>query len=188
MATLSLTIPKSRIGVLIGHGGAVKKRIEESLNVKVTVDSRTGEVKVENEGDVVNALKARDIVEAVARGFSTERAFHLLEEERIIDIIDLRDFFGKNESQIQRIKGRIIGKRGKARKMIEEMAGVSLSVYGHTVSIIGSYENVSIAREAVTMLIEGKQHNTVYKYLRIKRGELKKKMKVKLWENGRSEA
>ena len=58
----------------------------------------------------------------------------------------------------------------------------SVSVYGHTISMIGGYDAVSAAREAVEMLIKGKQHATVYKFLRIKRREAKKKMTLELWE------
>lgn len=182
--TQTFIIPKNRIGVLIGPDGAVKKTIEESLNVKLTIDSRSGDVNMKSvKGDPLNELKAKDVVHAIGKGFSPQKAFQLFNEDEIIEIIDLRDIFGRNESQIHRVKGRIIGMEGKARRVIEEMMGVVISVYGHTVALIGGYENVTLAREAIRMLIEGKQHNTVYKYLRIKKGELKKRMKVELWEN-----
>ena len=99
----------------------------------------------------------------------------------MLTVIDLREIFGRSSSDIQRVKGRIIGKEGKTRKIIEELSEAVISVYGHTVSIIGGVEQAEIAREAVNMLIKGSQHVTVYRYLNRKRQELKKK-RLELWE------
>jgi ribosomal RNA assembly protein len=49
--------------------------------------------------------------------------------------------------------------------MIEKCSGCSLSVYGKTVSLIGNYEQLNIAREAVQMIIRGSKHSKVYGFL-----------------------
>jgi ribosomal RNA assembly protein len=178
-------IPKERVGVLIGPGGETKRAIEKMLSVKLQVESDTGGVTVtlsENNEDPSMLFRAKDVVTAIGRGFSPEHAFKLIEdEEAILDIIDLRAVFGRSESDIRRIKGRIIGMDGKTRRIIEELTDTHVSVYGHTVGIIGKIENVQIAREAIQMLIEGSQHSTVYGFLHRKRRELKKSM-MELWE------
>jgi ribosomal RNA assembly protein len=127
-------------------------------------------------------LKARDIVTAIGRGFSPDRAFALRDDEIILDIIDLREIFGRNEDTISRIKGRVIGRGGKTRILIEELTRTDVSIYGHTVSLIGDYDSISIAREATLLLLEGKQHSTVYKFLRQRRREQKIKKITELWE------
>ncbi|MBS7608707.1 RNA-processing protein, partial [Candidatus Bathyarchaeota archaeon] len=99
----------------------------------------------------------------------------------VLDIIDLRAIFGRSESDIKRVKGRIIGMDGKTRRIIEELTDTSITVYGHTIGIIGKIENAQVAREAIQMLIQGSQHATVYKFLHRKRRELKKSM-LELWE------
>ena len=88
---------------------------------------------------------------------------------------------GRAPSDLKRLKGRIIGRNGKTRMLIEELTGTSMSVYGHTVSIIGSTDQAEIARAAVNMLIKGRQHRTVQRFLHRKRRELKKK-KLESWE------
>ena len=178
-------IPRERIGVLIGSKGNVKDFIERKLQVKLQIDSHSGDVTItmdENVKDPSYLFKAKDVVMAIGRGFSPEHAFKLLEDEyNILEIIDLRDIFGRSQSDIKRVKGRIIGKEGKARRVIEEMTGAVISVYGHTVSIIGNIEQVETAREAIKMLIKGSQHKTVYRFLQRKRHELKMR-KLELWE------
>ena len=185
MPQLFVKIPKERIGVLIGPNGKTKREIEENLNVKLEVDSETGDITInlnENSTDPSQLFKARDIVLAIGRGFSPERAFRLLhDEDAMLTIIDLREIFGRSKSDIRRVKGRIIGKEGKTRRIIEECTETSISVYGHTVSIIGDVEQSEIAREAISMLVKGSQHATVYRFLQRKRHELKRR-KLELWE------
>lgn len=79
------------------------------------------------------------------------------------------------------MKGRIIGMNGKTRRIIEELTGASVAVYGHTVGMIGTLDQVEVAREAIGMLVKGSMHSTVYRFLHRKRRELKKKM-LEIWE------
>ncbi len=182
---LNAMIPKDRVGVLVGPKGSVKATIEDKLLVDLTIDSDSGSVDIglrPNSPDPSSALRAKDMVLAIGRGFSPPRAFSLFNEDYTFDIVDLHDYFGKNESEIRRVDGRIIGKEGKTRRNMEELTGTLISVSGHTVSIIGTYESVSMAKDALEKLIEGRTHGTVYKFLRKKRGQLKKEKAVVLWE------
>jgi ribosomal RNA assembly protein len=178
-------IPKDRVGVLVGPEAKVKQHIEDKLNVKLTVDSELGDVNIalcENAPDPSMLFRARDVVTAIGRGFAPEHAFRLIrDEDAVFDLIDLREIFERSESDIKRVKGRIIGMEGKTRSLIEELSGADVVVYGHTVGIIGSFEQANIARTAIQMLIDGCEHRSVYNYLSKKRHEMKKQ-KVDLWE------
>jgi ribosomal RNA assembly protein len=183
-------IPKERVGVLVGPDGKVKQNIEEKLMVELRIESEAGGVTIvlsERTNDPSLLFRAKDVVTAVGRGFSPEHAFRLLRnEDDIFDFIDFRVVFGRSESDIKRVKGRIIGANGKTRKLIEELTDASVVVYGHTVGFIGTFEQVDVARNAVQMLINGSQHHTVYKYLQRKRSEFKKQ-KLELWEKPEEE-
>jgi len=178
-------IPKDRIGALIGPEGNVKAIIERKLNVELTIDSETGDVTItlaKEDTDPSMLFRAKEVVTAIGRGFSPERSFRLMhEEDAALEVIDLREIFGRSVSELQRIKGRIIGQEGKTRRIIEELTEADISVHGHTVSIIADVEQMDVAREAIQMLLQGSQHSTVYRFLHRKRRELKKK-KLELWE------
>jgi ribosomal RNA assembly protein len=178
-------IPKERVGVLVGPEGKVKQYIEEKLTVELQIESEAGGVTItmaENATDPSLLFKSKDVVTAIGRGFSPEHAFRLIRnEDAVLDVIDMRIIFGRSESDIKRIKGRIIGMNGKTRRLIEELTDANVAVYGHTVGIIGNFEQADAARSAVQMLIEGSQHHNVYKFLQKKRSELKKQM-LELWE------
>jgi ribosomal RNA assembly protein len=180
-----LKIPAERVGVLIGPEGITKKAIETKLGVELQINGQSGDVTLtltEKAPDASFLYRGKEVVTAIGRGFSPEKAFRLInDEDAILDIIDLRLVFGKSESDIKRVKGRIIGMDGKTRSLIEELTDSSVAVYGHTVSIIGNMDEAQIAREAIEMLVRGSLHATVYRFLHRKRREIKKK-KMELWE------
>ncbi|MEM2979320.1 MAG: RNA-processing protein, partial [Methanomassiliicoccales archaeon] len=53
----------------------------------------------------------------------------------------------------------------KTRKIIEDLTGASISIYGNTVSIIANSIQMPIAKTAVEMILRGSEHATVYRYL-----------------------
>jgi len=178
-------IPKDRIGALIGPEGRVKERIEKQLSIEMGIDSETGDVALTlspGADDPSVLFRAKEVVTAIGRGFAPDRAFRLIQDEdALLEVIDLREIFGRSLSDLERIKGRIIGQEGKTRRIIEELTDADVSVYGHTVSIIADPDEMDIAREAIQMLLQGRQHSSVYRFLHRKRRELKKK-KLELWE------
>jgi len=178
-------IPKDRIGALIGPEGRIKERIEKQLSIEMSINSETGDVTLTlapNAEDPSVLFRAKEVVTAVGRGFAPDRAFRLIQDEdALLEVIDLREIFGRSLSDLERLKGRIIGQEGKTRRIIEELTDADVSVYGHTVSIIADADEMDIAREAIEMLLKGRQHSSVYRFLHRKRRELKKK-KLELWE------
>ena len=184
-ARISTTIPLERMGVLIGRDGSTKARIEDAFNVKLLIQSQGGVVEIvprEGSDDPTTILRARDVVLAIARGFAPDRALKLIDDDIVLDIIDLRETFGKNERNIARLKGRVIGREGKIRRLIEEMTDARVSVYGHTIAILGEYGAATAAREAIELLLKGKQHSTVYKLLRKIKSVSKKRETLELWQ------
>ena len=177
-------VPLDRIGVLIGHDGKVKEEIMRRTRTRLTIDSTTGTVIIEPASPNTTALelmKARDIVRAIAYGFSPERAFRLLDEDQILIVIDLKQYVGDKPNHLQRILGRIIGEGGKARRILEEMTGTYISIYNTYVAIIGDYESANIAKNAIELLIEGRRHGTVYRYIERETYGLRRRRMRELW-------
>lgn len=185
----TVKVPVDRVGALIGKGGKVKDTIEKSCGVKLDIDSEYGNVTIKNAAKPEEMLpfKAVEIVTAIAKGFSPQRANRLLEEEMVLYVQDLKEFVGKSSNALERIKGRIIGVDGKARKNMEQLSGAYISVYGHSVAMIGSSEEIRLANEAVTMLAKGSLHKSVYSMLQEARRRSKLE-RVKLWEDNRYES
>ena len=92
------------------------------------------------------------MIKAVARGFSPRRAMDLLTDDYYLKIMDIREYVGKNPKSIIRMRGRLIGKNGKSRELIEGLGECLLSVYGHTVAIIARDDNLKKVAIAVDMI------------------------------------
>jgi len=142
------------------------KDIESKFNVEVRVDKKGGVIEViPKEGATLDqVLKVREVVRAITYGFKLEDALLLENDDYRLEVIDLKEFFDK-ESHLVRVKGRIIGEGGKAKLTLQELTDTRIFVGDRYVAIIGPTENVLMAKEAIQMLIRGRQHGTVYKYL-----------------------
>ena len=179
-----IKIPLQRVGALIGPSGTTKKIVEDRLSVLLDIDGESGNVWItpqNKNNDPFTLFRARDVVLAIGRGFAPNKAFRLFNDEVYLGVIDLRDIFGKSDSDISRVKSRVIGKKGRTRQQIEELSGTVLSIYGHTIMMIGNQSQVDVAREAVYRFIRGDQHKSVYEFLQRKRRELKFE-ETKLWQ------
>ncbi len=164
-----IKIPKSRIAILIGKKGEIKKKIESLTKMKLNI-SREGDVIVGGEG--LGNYLAVQVVRAIGRGFNPEVALRLLKEGFILEIINIKEYTGKAEKKFIRIKGRLIGRQGRVWKKIEEKTNTNISIYGKTIAIIGCVDDVSLARRAFEKLLKGSPHGKVYKFIEL---ELEKK-------------
>ncbi|MDD2777808.1 MAG: KH domain-containing protein [Methanocellales archaeon] len=156
-------VPLERVGVIIGANGSTKNIIEK-IGVNLNIDSKIGSIQI-NSPDSLKEMIAGEVIKAIGRGFSPEKALLLLEDEMLmLDIIDLSKILTTKKDMI-RVKGRIIGKGGKTRELMEELTGAKISVYAKTVGIIGTPDRIQIVRRCIEMLIKGAPHAFVYSYL-----------------------
>jgi len=159
----TVLVPQERLGVLIGEHGKTKKLIEERTGLNLEIDSKTGEVKIKRtDENAAAALRATDVVKALARGFSPEQSLELLSDDIYLRIVELQDIV-RNDKDLIRQRARLIGTKGKARHMLEEYTGTHIVIYGKTVAIIGDAESVELAADAVVKIAGGTPHGDVYK-------------------------
>jgi ribosomal RNA assembly protein len=181
----SIKVPLERVGVLVGKDGSVKAEIEEKFSVKLDIDGESGDARISFGSEGVSegqSFKAQEVVSAIARGFSPARAFALLDENKSLTVIDLREFTGKSENSLARIKSRLIGSDGKARKLMEQLSGTEISIYGHTASVIGESSKSKVAQEAIVKLASGGTHKAAYQMLQKYRSKQKLE-RLQLWES-----
>jgi len=166
-----LRIPKDRIAVLIGKSGEIKRELEKETKTHIDVDSKEGEVKISGK-DPLTLYSAREVIKAIGRGFNPETAKQLLMIDYGFDMINLSEK-ARNQNDLTRLKGRLIGEQGKSRKTIEDLTQTSICVYGKTAGIIGPMDNVADARKALEQVISGLPHASVYRWLERRRKERK---------------
>jgi ribosomal RNA assembly protein len=158
----TIRVPKQRVAVVIGERGKTKRTLEKEIKVKVSIEDQD----IIIEGDALDVMTAENIVKAIGRGFSPEKAFLLKDENNVLFVIPLPE----NRNTLKRVKSRLIGTKGKCRKNIERLTDTFISIYGKTVSVLGPFERAERAIIAVEKIISGSPHSHVYKYLENSRG------------------
>jgi ribosomal RNA assembly protein len=175
-------VDPDRIALVIGRDGSNKRRIEEAFNVRVNVDSEKGFVFLEpgENSTMYNVFRAKKAVEALALGFSVDDVVLLAEDVYDFEVVDLGEA-ARNQADLARIKARVIGSEGKFKRTLEEITGVKIVIGEKVVGLIGDYEQLRLAKDAISRLIRGQSHQTVLKFLERESYGLRRR-RLDLWE------
>ena len=158
-----ISIPEER-AKLLRKNKKFLEFIEESCNVKISVK----ENEIWMDGDPIEILRIKEVFRAFGRGFSWNDSLNLLDENYFLEIINVKDY-AKSRNRIIELKGRVIGTKGKIKRIIERETNTKISIYGKTISIIGKIKNVRTASKVIRAILEGKKHGTALKILEEKR-------------------
>jgi len=174
-----LKVPMDRVGALIGRKGETKRDIEDKSGVKLEIDSKTGEIVINDQDakDPLMVITVENFIKAIGRGFSPEKAYLLLKENADFFVFDLHDYVGKKETHVKRLKSRVIGREGKTKNVLEELTDSKISVYGHTIGIISDVMKMNILKKSIDMLLTGSKHASVYRFVEAQMKELRRSEK-----------
>ena len=136
-----------------------RQKLEKLLNVKIT--NRGKEVKVE--GSAEDEYIAEKIIDALNFGFPLGVALLIKEEDNLFEVIRIKDHTTRHD--LERVRGRIIGKGGGTLKTLTELTKCYFEQKDNEVGIIGDPEHIENAQEALISLIKGAKQSNVYAYL-----------------------
>ncbi len=136
-----------------------KSELEKSLNIEIKIQGR----KVEIKGSALEEYEASIILDAINSGFSAKKALLLKDESKIFRTLNIKDFTKKKN--LEEVRARIIGKDGKTKKTIENIADCDITIRDNTISIIADSESIEELITAITSLIKGTKQSNTYRYL-----------------------
>lgn len=136
-----------------------KKKLEKNLKVKIETKGKD----VGIEGKPEDEYLAEKVIEALEFGFPFSVALLVRNEEYVFEILSIKDYTKRKD--LRSIKARIIGKKGKTLKTIQELTKCYFELKENRVGIIGDPEHLKNAQEALIFLIRGAKHSNVYKHL-----------------------
>lgn len=142
----------------------IKKEFELAAGAKIDINRETNEVRIDCK-DALEMMRVKDMVRAFGRGFELQDVKDLLDENYKFESINIKEYAGKSKSRLVTLRGRVIGKNSKVKQTLEQLANVKIAIYGKTVSIIGRWDCVQHAREAIELILAGRKHGTAYRYL-----------------------
>jgi ribosomal RNA assembly protein len=147
-----------------------KSKLEKGLKVKITNKGKILFV----EGNAEDEYTAVQAIEAINLGFTVQQALLLTEEGFILEKVNIKDLTRRHD--LERIRGRVIGTKGKTKKLIENLSDCLISLHDNIVGIIGRAEHIEQAMQALTSLIQGAKQSKVYSFLERARSKEKARL------------
>ncbi|KAH6566410.1 hypothetical protein BASA50_002062 [Batrachochytrium salamandrivorans] len=165
-----IPIPPHRMTPLRKDWLKIYTPLVEHMKLQVRMNTKSKAVEIRSCADTedVGAVqKGADFIKAYGLGFEVDDALALLRlEDLYVDTFEIKDVKTLHGENLSRAIGRIVGKDGKTRFTIENVSRTRIVVADTKIHILGSFQNIKIARDAVVSLILGSSPGKVYSQLR----------------------
>lgn len=168
--TRKVPIPPHRMSPLKASWPKIYPPLVEHLKLQVRMNLKDRAVELRSSKyttDIAALQKGADFIRAFSYGFDVDDAIALLRlDDLYIETFEIKDVKTLNGDHLSRAIGRIAGKDGKTKFAIENTTRTRVVLADTKIHILGGFQNIRTAREAVVSLILGSPPGKVYGNLR----------------------
>jgi len=165
-----IRVPPHRLTPLRQEWNIIMQPLVDHLMLQIRYNPKMRAVELktsEHTADGGAIQKGADFVQAYMLGFEVQDAVALLRlDDLYIDTFEVKDVKTLHGDHLSRAIGRIAGQDGKTRFAIENATRTRIVLADSRIHILGSYQNISLARNAVCDLILGAPPGKVYNKMR----------------------
>ncbi|RKP03122.1 hypothetical protein CXG81DRAFT_29362 [Caulochytrium protostelioides] len=165
-----IPIPPHRLTPLKNEWMNIYTPLVEHMKLQIRMVLRTRSVELRNGPETTHETslqKGADFVRAFAMGFAIEDAIALLRmDDLYLETFEVKDVKTLHGDNLSRAIGRIAGKDGKTKFAIENTSRTRIVVADSKIHILGTFQNIRMARRAISHLIMGSSPGKVYARLR----------------------
>ncbi|CAG9466150.1 unnamed protein product [Pedinophyceae sp. YPF-701] len=163
-------VPQHRMTPLKNNWMALFKPITEHMKLDMRMNLRTRKVELKTSKTTTDAgalQKAADFVQAFLMGFEVQDAIALLRlDDLYIESFEVKDIKTLKGEHLSRAVGRLAGKGGKVKFTIENATRTRIVLADTKIHLLGSFQNIRVARDAICALVMGSPPGKVYSRLR----------------------
>ena len=137
-------------------------------DMRMNLKTRKVELRTTPETEDSSSLqKCCDFVQAFVLGFDIQDSIALLRlDDLYIECFEVKDVKTLKGEHLSRCIGRLAGKGGKTRFTIENATRTRIVIADTHIRILGSFQNIKVARDAICGLILGSPPGKVYSRMR----------------------
>jgi RNA-binding protein PNO1 len=165
-----VNVPAHRFAPLKEHWMSLYEPVTKQMKIDMRMNLKLKKVELKTTGkteDEGALQKSADFVQAFLLGFEVQDAVALLRlDDLFLECFEVKDVKTLRGEHMSRGIGRLAGKNGKTKFTIENATRTRIVIADQHIRILGSFQNIKIARDAICSLILGSPPGKVYSRLR----------------------
>lgn len=166
----SIIIPPNRMTPLKNNWEKICQTVVQNMKLQIRMNTKKKTVDIrecEDTEDRSSIQRTSDFLKAFMLGFNLDDAIAMLRlDDLFLETFQIKDVKNLQGDHLSRCIARISGEKGKTKNAIENATKTRIILADSTIHLMGSFNNIRGAKDALCSLIMGTPAGKVYSQLK----------------------